>query len=80
MASAAAYADQLLESLFASHDGPVTLQLHTAPSSPRSVLAASEGDLITVVQPDGEHETYRLAKAAPTADGFGVTFQMERQP
>lgn len=75
---AAAFADQLLESLSASHDGPVALQLHTSSSPPRSVLAAEEGDLITVVQPDGERDTYRLTGRTPTADGFGVTFQTER--
>lgn len=47
------------------------------PMVPR-LLAAKEGDLIEVIQPDGEHGTYRLASATPAADGFGVSFQMER--
>ena len=75
-AGAAAFTDQLLESLVASQDGPVTLHVHAPSSSPRSILAASEGDRITVVQPDGEQETYRVASAAPTE--FGVSFQVER--
>lgn len=44
------------------------------------IRAAKEGDVIEVVQPDGERETYRLTSATPTADGFGVTFEMEPVP
>jgi hypothetical protein len=49
------------------------------PMVPR-LLAAKKGDLIEVTQPDGERETYRLASAEPTADGLGVTFQIEPVP
>jgi hypothetical protein len=76
-ADASAYADRLLESLAASHDGPVTLQLHTSSSPPPSILGAEEGDLIEVIQPDGGRETYRLTRRTPTADGFGFTFETE---
>jgi hypothetical protein len=49
------------------------------PMVPR-LLAAKEGDLIEVIQPDGEHETYRLVSATPAEDGSVVTFQMEPVP
>lgn len=78
MSASGTYTDHLLESLLPSQDGPVTLRLHTDPPSPRSVLDASDGDLITVVQPDGTRETYRLTKATPSGDGFSVTFQVQR--
>ena len=42
------------------------------------LLAAKEGDLIEVAQPDGGRETYRLTSATLTEDGFGVSLQMER--
>lgn len=79
-AGASAYADRLLESLTASLDGPVTLQLHTPSSSPRSILDGKEGDVFEVIRPDGECETYRITAKTPTADGFGVTFETERLP
>jgi hypothetical protein len=47
---------------------------------PPAILAAKEGDVIEVVQPDGERETYRVVSATPTASGSGVTFQMEPVP
>jgi len=43
-----------------------------------AILAAEEGDLIEVVQPDGERETYRLTGRKPAADGWVVTFETER--
>jgi hypothetical protein len=45
-----------------------------------AILAAKEGDLIEVIQPDGERETYRLASAEPSEDGISVTFKMEPVP
>lgn len=59
---------------------PAPCRLVTSEPEPPAILAAKEGDLIEVIQPDGERETYRLASAEPTADGFGVTFQMEPVP
>ena len=56
---------------------PAPVRLITCEPERLPILNAAEGDLIEVIQPDGEHETYRLTSATPTKDGFGVTFQME---
>jgi hypothetical protein len=53
-------------------------RLFTGEPPKPAILDASEGDLIEVIQPDGQHETYRLTGKKPTADGLGVTFDMER--
>jgi hypothetical protein len=74
--SMAGFAGQLVTALeraqFTPSSAPVRKLDHPA------ILDAKEGDLIEVIQPDGERETYRLAKATPTADGSGVSFEMER--
>jgi len=76
----AASADWLLNSLRASYNGPARLQLHTGLSSPPKILDVSEGDLITVIQPDGSEEKYRLTRKTPTSDRFGWSFEFSPVP
>lgn len=59
---------------------PAPCRLVTGEPERLAILDAKEGDVVEVVQPDGERETYRLTSATPTADGFGVTFQVEPVP
>jgi hypothetical protein len=56
------------------------LRLAATEPEPPAILAAKEGDLIEVIQPDGERETYRLASAEPSEDGIMVTFHLEPVP
>ena len=59
---------------------PLPVRLFTGEPERPAILGAGKGDTIEVIQPDGTREHYRIASAAPTADGFGTAFQMERQP
>lgn len=44
---------------------------------PGAAGSNAEGDLITVIQPDGQRDTYRLVRRTPTSGGFGYSFSME---
>ena len=59
---------------------PLPVRLFTGEPERPAILGAGKGDTIEVIQPDGTREHYRIASAAPTADGLGTAFQMERQP
>jgi hypothetical protein len=72
-----AFADNILRHLTESPPSGWTLVTAHEPAPHPAIFAAEEGDAITVVQPDGTSDHYRLTSAEPTADGFGVTFHME---
>lgn len=59
-------------------DNPTRLRLHTSGPKPFQITSeVAEVDLVDVIQPDGQRDTYRVAGRTPTAGGFGVSLSLE---